>query len=54
MVSDVVLERPLPSEILQSVEAYVGCVGGASVRGEYMQTIEKAGFREVRIERETG
>ena len=54
MVSDVVLERSLPSEILQSVGAYIGCVGGASVRGEYMQTIEKAGFREVRIERETG
>jgi SAM-dependent methyltransferase len=53
MVSDIVLERPLPAKILQSIDAYIGCVGGASVRGEYLQTIEKAGFREVRIERES-
>ena len=53
MVSDVVLERQLPAEILRSVEAYIGCVAGASVRGEYMQAIDKAGFREVRIEGET-
>ncbi len=53
MLSDIVLERSLPPEVLKSVDAYLGCVGGASLRGEYMQTIEKAGFREVRIERET-
>ena len=52
MVSDIVLERPLPAEILQSVEAYLGCVGGASLRSEYLRTIEEAGFREVRIVRE--
>jgi SAM-dependent methyltransferase len=54
MVSDIVLERPLPPEILQSVDAYLGCVGGASLRHEYLRTIEKAGFREVRVEREAG
>ena len=53
MVSDIVLERQLPEEILRSVEAYIGCVAGASVRAEYMQAIDKAGFREVRIEGET-
>ena len=52
MVSDVVLERPLPQEILASIDAYIGCVGGASQRGEYLDTIAKAGFREVRVERE--
>ena len=52
MVSDIVLERPLPAEILQGVDAYLGCVGGASLRGEYLRTIKEAGFREVRIERE--
>jgi len=52
MVSDIVLERPLPAEILQSVEAYLGCVGGASLRSVYLRTIEEAGFREVRIVRE--
>jgi SAM-dependent methyltransferase len=52
MVSDLVLERPLPAEILQSVDAYLGCVGGASLRSVYIRTIEEAGFREVRIARE--
>jgi SAM-dependent methyltransferase len=52
MVSDIVLEQPLPPELAQSVDAYLGCVGGASLRHEYLQTIEKAGFREVRVERE--
>ena len=53
MVSDVVLEHALPPEVLRSADAYLGCVGGASVRAEYLDTIAKAGFREVRIERES-
>lgn len=53
MVSDIVLERALPAELLQSVDAYLGCVGGASLRNTYLQTIEQAGFREVRVVRET-
>ena len=52
MVSDVVLERELPEVVLRSVDAYIGCVGGASLRGAYLQTIRDAGFSEVRVERE--
>jgi arsenite methyltransferase len=52
MISDVVLERPLPEAVLDSIDAYLGCVGGASLRGEYLETIAKAGFREVRVDRE--
>jgi SAM-dependent methyltransferase len=52
MISDVVLERPLPQAVLDSIDAYLGCVGGASLRDEYLETIAKAGFREVRVERE--
>jgi len=52
MVSDVVLERVLPDAVLQSIDAYIGCVGGASLREPYLQTIRDAGFREVRVERE--
>ena len=52
MVSDVVLERVLPDAVLQSIDAYMGCVGGASLREPYLQTIRDAGFREVRVERE--
>ena len=52
MISDIVLDRPLPEAVVESVDAYLGCVGGASLRGAYLETIAKAGFREVRVERE--
>ena len=52
MVSDVVLEQALPEKVLRSVDAYIGCVGGASLREEYLETIRQAGFSEVRVERE--
>ena len=53
MISDVVLARPLPREILDGIDAYLGCIGGASVRAEYLDTIAKAGFSEVRVDKET-
>ncbi len=49
MISDIVLERPLPPELASNIDAYLGCVGGASVRGEYLETIGKAGFESVEI-----
>lgn len=52
MVSDIVLERVLPDVVLHSIDAYMGCVGGASLREPYLQTIRDAGFSEVRVERE--
>ncbi len=52
MVSDVVLERELPDAVLHSVDAYLGCVGGAVLREDYLQTIRDAGFAEVRVDRE--
>jgi ubiquinone/menaquinone biosynthesis C-methylase UbiE len=52
MVSDVVLERALPRVVLESIDAYIGCVAGANLRADYLDTIAKAGFREVRVERE--
>jgi SAM-dependent methyltransferase len=53
MISDIVLEQPLPPEVASSLDAYLGCVGGASLRKEYLETIQKAGFREVEIVRES-
>ncbi len=53
MVSDVVLEKELPEFIVQSIDAYIGCVGGASFRPVYLRTISEAGFSEVRIEKES-
>ncbi len=52
MVSDIVLERPLPEVVVESIDAYIGCVGGASLRSEYLDTIRRAGFSEVRIDHE--
>ena len=51
-ISDLVLERELPEAIVDRVDAYLGCVGGASLRKVYLETIAKAGFREVRVVRE--
>jgi SAM-dependent methyltransferase len=53
MISDIILEKALPPGVAESLDAHLGCVGGASIRGEYLETIEKAGFRDVRIVRET-
>ncbi|MCL4415120.1 MAG: arsenite methyltransferase [Actinobacteria bacterium] len=49
MVSDIVLEQPLPDDIRKSIEAYVGCIAGASLKQEYIGAIEKAGFKDVSI-----
>ena len=53
MISDIVLERQLPQPVLDSIDAYLGCIGGASLRADYLETIAKAGFGEVRVERES-
>lgn len=48
-VSDLVVERELPAEIRASVEAYVGCVGGATTRAKYADLLRGAGFDDVEI-----
>ena len=50
-VSDIVLSEPLPAAIAESVEAYVGCVGGASTEAEYFAAIRAAGFEDLAFER---
>lgn len=52
LVSDIVLEHALPPAVLESAEAWVGCVGGASLRPDYLRAVEKAGFRRVEVVRE--
>ena len=49
MVSDIVLTKELPEIVKQSVQAYIGCVAGASLESEYLGAIEAAGFGEVRV-----
>ncbi|MBA7473041.1 Arsenite methyltransferase [subsurface metagenome] len=53
MVSDIVLLKELPDFIKNSIAAYVGCLSGAVMKGEYVEVIREAGFREVKIIDET-
>lgn len=49
MISDLVLVRPLPENIKNSIEAYVGCLAGAALKEEYLNLIKSAGFEDVEI-----
>ncbi|MCP4005075.1 MAG: arsenite methyltransferase [bacterium] len=53
MVSDIVVDRPLPPALVDRLDAWIGCVGGATLREEYLATIRRAGFSDVRVERES-
>ncbi|HHC24081.1 MAG TPA: arsenite methyltransferase [Desulfobacterales bacterium] len=49
MISDIVLLRPLPDKIKESIDAYVGCVGGALLKTEYLDSIAAAGFENIKV-----
>ena len=53
MVSDIVLLKPLPPPILNSIAAYVGCIAGAAMKTDYIAAIRTAGFQDVTIIDET-
>lgn len=53
MISDIVVLAELPDFIKNSIAAYIGCLSGAIKKDEYIDGIEKAGFREVKIIEET-
>lgn len=46
-LSDIALKQELPTEVKQSVEAYVGCISGAILIDEYRSLLEQAGFASV-------
>jgi len=52
MVSDIVLTRPLPDFVRNSVAAYIGCVAGASLREDYLGAMRQAGFEDVTVQSE--
>jgi arsenite methyltransferase len=49
MVSDIVLTKVLPEAIKNSIEAYVGCIAGASLESDYLEAIKAAGFQDIKI-----
>ncbi|MFC2013043.1 arsenite methyltransferase [Chloroflexota bacterium] len=53
MVSDIILLRELPDFIKDSIEAYIGCLSGASLKTDYLAAIGTTGFEEVNILSET-
>lgn len=49
-ISDIALKRPLPEEIRDDMQAYVGCISGALMIDEYEQLLRQAGFRDVVVQ----
>ena len=49
MVSDIVVTKELPQALKNSIEAYVGCLAGASLKEDYLAIIKSVGFNKVKI-----
>jgi SAM-dependent methyltransferase len=54
VVSDVVLDDPLPPVVAESVAALTGCVAGAALRDDYLATVAAAGLVDVEVVKESG
>lgn len=53
LVSDLVLVKPISPEVQKSVDCYVGCVAGASLKQDYLRMIGDAGFGDVAVVNES-
>ena len=53
VVSDLVLKQPISDDVRHSVEAYVGCVAGASLKHDYLAMMRDAGFADVTVAHES-
>jgi SAM-dependent methyltransferase len=49
VISDIVLDGPLPVEVRENVLAYVGCVSGAERRETYFKRLADVGLGEVEV-----
>lgn len=49
LISDIVTEGECPEDVGQSFDAWAKCIAGAVETQEYLDTIAKAGFRDVTI-----
>ena len=49
IVSDIVLNRPLPESARNDAGLYASCIAGALLRDDYIQAIRDAGFDKVEI-----
>lgn len=53
MVSDVVLLKELPPDIMEDIDLYIGCVAAAMLRENYLESIGLAGFEEIEVMTDT-
>ena len=51
-ISDIVLTGSLPEKIQSAAEMYAGCISGAIQKEEYTDYINRAGFRNITIQKE--
>jgi len=51
-VSDVVLKGELPDKLKKDAEMYAGCVSGAMQMEDYLGTIQRAGFKNVKMHKQ--
>ena len=47
IVSDIVLNRPLPDSARDDAGLYAACIAGAMLRDDYLQAIRDAGFEKI-------
>ena len=52
VISDIVLDGPLPESVTSDVFAYVGCVSGAMEREPYFGLLREAGLTEIEVLRD--
>lgn len=51
-ISDIVLQGELPDGVRQDMALYAGCIAGALQKEDYLAVIERAGFVDLRIQKE--
>lgn len=49
IVSDIVLNRPLPASARNDADLYAACIAGALLRDDYLAAIRAAGFARVQV-----
>jgi hypothetical protein len=48
----VVIKGELPEKLRTDAEMYAGCVSGAMQMDDYLETIQKAGFKNVQVHKQ--
>jgi SAM-dependent methyltransferase len=49
MVSDLVTEGVLPEEVRKNFDAWAGCIAGTLEKGDYLDIIASAGFKNIKL-----